>query len=357
MKILILVPNINNAGGVARVLSSRINYMIENWNWEVHILTQNNGNSPLFYNFNEKVIYHDVPFKGGLLHLLGSYKTKLKSVLHKVNPDEVIVADNGLKAFLYPFLFSKSSSWLLEIHSSLFFNENLNTSFFKQKAIRFLKRVGAKKYASLVLETEGGKTEWQTNKAKVIPNPLWFVPNNKADLTTKKMVAAGRFVKVKGFERLLNVWKIAEEIHPDWVLEIYGEPSDEVDLHQLIVDLDLQNNVQLFPATNQIQSVFLNASAYLMTSHYEGFGMVLLEAMACGLPCVAYDCPIGPKALIENNATGFLIENNNEEAYLKAILKLMENSQLRLKMGKNGFEKAKDYQLDVIMQKWKSLLL
>lgn len=356
MKILILVPNINNAGGVARVLSSRINYMIENWNWEVHVLTQNNSNSPLFYNFNEKVIYHDVTFKGVFFNLIGDFKRQVNEVLQTIKPNKVLVADNGLKAFLYPFLFSNSSSWLLEIHSSLYFNENEKSGLLKQKAIRFIKRVGAKKYANLILETEGGKTEWQNSKAIVIPNPLWFSPNKKAVLTTKKMIAAGRFVKVKGFERLLRIWKKAVEIHPDWLLEIYGEPSEEVNLYQLVIDFELENDVQLLPATNNIKDAFINASAYLLTSHYEGFGMVLLEAMACGLPCVAFNCPVGPKSLVANENTGFLVENNNEEAYLDAVLQLMQNEQLRKQLGENGFEKSKNYQLDVIMQKWESLL-
>ncbi|RTZ05585.1 glycosyltransferase family 4 protein [Flavobacterium bomense] len=361
MKLLFVVPNINNAGGVARVIAVKANYLVEQLGYEVVILTQNGGHSPLFYSFNKKITFHDMILKGKNLSFLKAYCKKLNSCIKTVNPDIILVCDNGLKAYLIPFIIKYKIPLVLEMHSSRFIEESeiVTNSFTKlfSNLVLQLKKNGIKKYNRFVVETNESISEWNIKNTLVIANPLWFVTEKSGELTNKKVIAVGRHTYEKGFDSMLHIWKKVVLKHPDWILEIYGKSNENIDLKQLAQKLDVSNNIVFYEPVQNINEKYLDASFYLMTSRYEGFGMVLIEAMASGLPCIAYDCPCGPRAIITHKEDGFLIENGNESDYIAAIEILIENEVLRSEMAKKAKLSSKKYHIDAIMQTWHQLFI
>ncbi|TDE02277.1 glycosyltransferase family 4 protein [Flavobacterium sandaracinum] len=359
MKLLYVVPNINNEGGVARVLSIKANYLIEKLGYEVHILTQNEGFSPLFYSFNSNIFFHDMVLKGNLLQFFNSFSIGLKTKIKTIQPDVIIVCDNGLKAYLIPFILKIKIPLVLEMHSSKFIEERkLDKSIFTKavaKATLVFKKIGIQQYDRFVVETSGSIAEWNIKNTIVIPNPLWFASNKVSALENKKGIAVGRHTYEKGFDRLLQIWKKVVAKHPDWILEVYGKSSGNVDLKVVAENLNIGNNIVFHEPVQDIEQKYLEASFYLMTSRFEGFGMVLIEAMASGLPCVAYDCPCGPRGIISQGEDGFLIKNGNESDYVKAVETLIENNTVRNEMGTKAKVSSKKYHIDAIMETWNQL--
>lgn len=356
MKILYITPKINNEGGVARVLSVKANYLVENFGFEVHILTQNEGNNPLFFSFNEKIVLHDMILKGNLISFFLQYVKALKKALTTINPDVIIVCDNGLKAYSVPFILKTKTPVIFECHGSKYIEEKeqANSSFASKFKLTF-KAFSANRFNKFVALSKESLKEWNVKNGVVISNPLWFKAADFSDLKSKKVIAVGRHSYEKGLDRMLEIWKKVIEKYPDWCLEIYGKSNKNQELQKLANALNIKNNVIFFEPVRSINDKYLDASIMVMTSRTEGFGMVLIEAMALGLPCIAYDCPCGPRAIIQNDKNGFLIEDGNIDSFVQKIELLIEDENLRLQMGKNAQESAKKYNLDSIMQQWKTL--
>ena len=356
MKLLYIVPNVNHEGGVARVLSIKANFFLEKLGFEVHILTQNNGNFPLFYSFNQKIVFHDMILNGSGLQFINSYRKALNNKIKAISPDIILVCDNGLKAYTIPFILKTKIPIVFECHGSIFIEEKKNNKFqFLNQLNLLFKDYSVNKFAKFVALSDESLKEWNVTNGVVIPNPLWFKTTQFSNLNSKKVITVARHSYEKGLDRLLLIWVKVVEKYPDWRLEIYGKYSADLNLEQLAQSLNINDNVSFYEPVKDINYKYLNASFYVMTSHYEGFPMVLLEAMASGLPCIAYDCPCGPRAIIQNNENGFLVENGNLDVFVQKLELLIEDENLRLQMGKNAQESVKIYNLDSIMQKWKSL--
>jgi glycosyltransferase involved in cell wall biosynthesis len=356
MKILYIVPKINNEGGVARVLSVKANYLVEKFGFEVHILTQNRGNTPLFYSFKEKIVLHDMVLQGNKISFFFQYVKALKKELHSINPDLIIVCDNGLKGYTIPFVLKTNIPIIFECHGSKHIEEKKTIHYFSTTKIKAVfKKFFANKFAKFIALSKESLNEWNVKNGIVIPNPLWFETSRFADLKSKKVIAVGRHSYEKGLDRMLQIWQKVIEKHPDWYLEIYGKSNENQELQELAISLNIGKNVTFFNPVKNINDKYLEASILGMTSRTEGFGLVLMEAMALGLPVVAYDCPVGPRSIIINNENGFLIEDGNIDSFVQKIELLIEDEELRIQMGKNAQESVKIYDLDSIMQQWKSL--
>jgi glycosyltransferase involved in cell wall biosynthesis len=361
MKLLYVVPNLNNGGGVARVLSIKTNFLIEKFGYEVHILTQNHGNSSLFYSFNEKIVLHDMILEGANFQFLNNYRKSLNKQVASINPDIIIVCDNGLKAFTVPFILNSKTPIIFECHGSRFMEENVSKNMFFSNFLRKLKYsfkfFGASKFNKIINLSEENREEWSKKNSFVIPNPIWLDTNVTSKLNSKKAIVVSRHSYEKGIDRLLLIWKKVISIHPDWVLDIYGKSEKKNNHFALANNLNLKNNVSFFEPVNNINEKYLEASMCLMASRYEGIPMVLIEAMASGLPCITYDCPCGPRAVVNNNYNGFLIENSNENEFVKAVCNLIEDENLRIQMGKNAKESTNKYKTDAIMKLWDELFI
>jgi len=226
----------------------------------------------------------------------------------------------------------------------------------KSKIIYSLMNAGGKLYDKFVVLTEKNKLEWENlTNIEVIVNPLTFYPKQNSSLKNKKAILVGKLSYQKGQDFVIETWKKVAKIYPDWVLEIYGK-SDENNYYQTLIDkYKLEKNTLLLPPTSDIEQRYLDASIYVMSSRFEGFGMVLTEAMACGLPCVSFDCPYGPSDIITEGEDGFLVPVGDTDKLAEKICFLIENDETRFRMGKNAKENVKRFLPENIISQWDKL--
>ncbi|MBP4137572.1 glycosyltransferase [Flavobacterium geliluteum] len=354
MKLLYIVPKIKNVGGVARVLAIKANYFVENFGYEVHVLSQNEEKNEPFYSFNKKIIFHNVNLSSNICSILWSLRKTINQKIDNIKPDIIVVADNGLKAFIYPFIISVKTPLVFECHGSKYVEEKAQKTSFLLKLKYKFKNFGASRFTYMVaLSTESSK-EWNVKNTIIIANPSWIKTDSKASLESKKVISIARNSYEKGLDRLLLIWKIISPKYPDWTLDIYTD--DIVSLEKEARNIGIISTINYFNFSTNIEEKYVEFSIYLMTSRSEGFPMVLLEAMAFGLPCIAYDCRIGPRSIIKKDKTGFLIPDENIEQYVEKLSLLIENKEQRLELGANAIENMKNFSLHKIMSQWRVFL-
>tara|TARA_R110000868_G_scaffold98253_1_gene270298 strand:- start:14917 stop:16014 length:1098 start_codon:yes stop_codon:yes gene_type:complete len=357
MRLLYIVPSCNTEGGVARVLSVKTNSLIEKWGYEIHILTQNDGNSSPFYDFNSGIIFHDIILKGSVFQFFKDYVNNLKRQIAIIKPDVIVVCDNGLKAFTVPFFLNSNVPLVFECHGSKYIQENKMKAPFFFKGIQFFKykfkNLGVQKYNRFVALSNESLQEWDVLNYTIIPNPSWLKVTADNPLENKKVITVARNSYEKGLDRLLSIWQKIALKHPDWILEIYGDGLEP--LETVAEKLNINSKVRFHKPVINIEEKYKEASLFVMTSRFEGFPMVLIEAMASGLPCVAYDCPVGPRAIITNGENGILVQEGKEQLFVENLSSLIEDTSLRKQLGKNARESVADYDLDIIMLQWNAL--
>jgi glycosyltransferase involved in cell wall biosynthesis len=212
-----------------------------------------------------------------------------------------------------------------------------------------------RKYDALVVLNESEKQFYDNQNVVVIPNFTDFKSEwSTIGLREKTIIAAGRIAPVKQFDRLINVWSILSPEFPDWKIKIFGGGDEQLseELNRLIQAYNLSSSVFLLPSTPHIEQEMQRASVYAMTSQTECFPMVLLEAKASGLPIVSFDCPTGPRHIVNHNVDGILVEANNNNAFADALRTLLQNESKREEFGKRAQENVRVYAKEVVMKKW-----
>lgn len=200
--------------------------------------------------------------------------------------------------------------------------------------------------------------EIMQGKLQVIPNPVLppaqHYPHSHDE--RNRIIAIGRLVHEKGYDRLLAAYQKIFHLHPSWTLEIWGDGPLGETLEDLIEDYHLQDCVKLMGTTNEIGRELAHADIFVMTSRYEGFPNALCEAMASGLPSIVFDCPVGPRAIIKDGVNGLLVENDNIDAFANILSELMVDSQQRSMLGKQALEVLDDYSLDHVTGLWDAVI-
>lgn len=180
-------------------------------------------------------------------------------------------------------------------------------------------------------------------------------PVHDRDSDAKVAIAAGRLTKPKGFDLLIAAWRDVAAAHPDWQLRIYGRGQAKRRLQRQINKAGLSEQVHLMGFSKALPERLAASSLFVMSSRFEGFSMVLLEAMACGLPVVSFDCPVGPAELVDHGVTGLLVENGSVAALAREINRLIDDPGLRAKLGAAARQAAADYSSDNIAARWEKL--
>ena len=361
MKLVYIVNRIDGPGGLERVLSIKASILADNHNYAVHIITLNQENTELFYEFSSKIVYHNISAVGNPILKIYRYVTNLRNAVKSIKPDVIAVCDDGLKGLFLPILLGKPVPMVYERHVSrqagnLNVNKSISSKF--KIAVTFrLMNFGAKFYNKFVVLTNGNLNEWNLKNVKVIPNPLSFYPEESSTLTNKTVLAVGKQSYQKSYDRLLKSWQIIHNKFPDWTLNIYGTISKKEKLDELAKMLKIEQSVNFYPPVKNIKDKYKEASIYVLSSRYEGFGMVLTEAMAYGVPCVAFDCPYGPSDIISNNKNGIVVKNGDIEDLANGVNTLIANKDLRKSMGQNAKIDVKRYFPKKIVAQWNELFL
>jgi glycosyltransferase involved in cell wall biosynthesis len=196
----------------------------------------------------------------------------------------------------------------------------------------------------------GGQT-----RVERMPNGIPSTGTPRAALDARVVIAAGRLTRQKGFDRLLRVWKLVADRHPDWELRIYGSGQDKRDLRRQIRRSRLGSTARLMGFTPRLHEAFAEASLYVMSSRREGFPMVLLEAMQAGLPVVSYDCPTGPRDIVREGVDGHVVPNGDREALAAALSGLMADTERRKAFGAAAVENAARYDVARMAERWEAL--
>lgn len=359
-KTLLYITNgINGAGGLERVLSIKASVLADHYNYEIHIVTLNQRETQLFYNFSKNITYHNILTGSNSIKYAYDYIRQIRAIIKHINPHIISVCDDGLKGFFVPLILGKPCPMIYERHVSKNIEIKEDSKALYKKFIYGLKYkmmlLGAIFYDKFIVLTNDNINEWDLKNIAVISNPLSFYPTETANLENKIVLAVGRQNYQKGYDRLLTSWREVVIKHPDWQLHIYGKFDPTLNLEQLAKELKIEESVKFFEPTKDIVKVYLEASIYVMSSRFEGFGMVLIEAMACGLPVISFDCPCGPRDIIENGVDGILVKNHEIELFSNAIIKLIEDESMRIKLGKNAKTSIKRYLPEYIVPQWDQL--
>ena len=205
----------------------------------------------------------------------------------------------------------------------------------------------------MVALTENDANAWNKfTKTVVIPNSTSIYPKNPSNCTNKKIISLGRLNEQKGYNQLINAWTLICNKYPEWSIHIFGNGELKKPLLAEINKNQISDSFFIHdPVTNIIEK-YQESAFYVMSSRFEGFGIVLVEAMACGLPTISFDCPNGPSDIITDGEDGFLVENGNIKQLSKKISFLIENEGTRISMGKKARENVKRFLPNEVMKKW-----
>ena len=297
----------------------------------------------------------------GLYFKRRKHKRTLRKFLNSIVPDILISTGTAEKYFLPHLRIKSSPICIREIHFSKDYRQRAANGWFD----KLLAAVGDFAdyrlniwcYDRVVLLTEEDKsTHWRpSDKLLVIPNPTPTKSISPSSLKNKMAIAVGRLVNQKNYESLIRAWAIVYQHHRDWRLEIWGDGALRKCLEELIYRLNLEAAVSLKGYTDDIQSKYTSASFLVCSSLFEGLPLMMIEAMSAGLPIVSYDCPCGPKDLIQDGKNGFLVPIGDEALLAERICQLIEDEYLRQNMGAAALERAKDFSLEKVLPMWTSL--
>lgn len=376
IKIIYCIPDLFRPGGIERIISMKANYLAEYNNgnsYAITIITTGQGKQPTYYEFSNKIKFIDLDINYDDIVSYSfikrcwmrrkkriEHKRRLEKVLKEISGDIVISTFTHDAAFL-PSI-KDGSKKILEFHFSKGYKlrraKTENWSFIFRLAYGYLslreERIVPKKYDAFVVLTKEDQEAWKTICPSTIsiPNIIPLLSNKQSSKENKIVIAVGRLDNQKGFDRLIDLWDLVKEEHPDWYLHIFGTGEDKEKLELQIQNKRLQNQIQIFPPEKEIAKRYLESSIFVMTSRFEGFPMVLLEAMSFGLPCVSYLFKCGPKDAIEDGVNGFLVKEGDKHLFAEKVISLINNQDLRKQMGNKASEATRKYTYDIIMQKW-----
>lgn len=372
MRIVYIIDSLAHTGGAERIISEKMNYLAELGVYDVYVITcyQFPQNCPNSYYLSEKVkqvdlcipVYQQYKYKypKRLFVKWRFYRRlyhKLEKAVDSINPDILIGMSYELGNVVCNI--KCKAAKIIESHEARVFTMSglqYKTNPFFNKIYRcFYLRTIEKNADVVVTLTHSNALEWRKAKrVEIIPNFSSMSITKISDCETKRIISVGRLEWQKGYDRLIDVWKIVSKKYPDWKLDIYGKGTLELELRNIIKKTEL-DNISIHHFTKDICTEYINSSICVLTSRFEGFSLVLLEALRHGLPCVTFNCPFGPEDVIDNNKCGYVVENGNIKLFADKLCFLMKNIETRKAFSKAAIEKASLYNKDSIMQQWDTL--
>lgn len=379
MKLLYCIPELSNPGGMERILTEKVNYLSKFYKYDITIVTTEEKNNkpffplydsihlinlPLFFKDNndnkDKNIFQRYLHKQTLLKL---YKRQLEDILKKNNIDVCISLCGNEIDFLTKL--NDKSKKIAEIHFGKHYHEILLTNKHKDNFLwRHLGKMltnslvkNTQELDKLVVLTKEDQEQWKktNNNTTQIYNFNPLHTTLISNLDEKRFLAIGRLDSQKGFDMLIPIFKEVVKRHNDWKLDIFGQGIWKDWLNDMIKENSLQDNVFLRGVTNDITKEYSTHYAYLMSSRFEGFPMVLIEAMSCGLPCISFNCKCGPNEIIKDNENGFLVPLFDKQKMIDSICRLIEDKDLAKDMSKKAINTASCFNKENIMQLWDNL--
>lgn len=357
--ILFYFNSLQPSGGIERVIVTLANKMCDQYN--ITILVKDEPKS--FYKLDKRVqmISLDNELNFNMNNQLSRVFSAIDSVLKNSKTLKLYLRQN---TFDYYYLAHPLN--VLEFHLSRGVNkkDTIITEHGAPTAYNFAyKKIKLWLYPKAKIYVVPTTTD--TLYYKKLKLPAQYLPHFKSDLlyekaTLKENIALniGRFTDVKQQIVLLKIWNSLVNFKQmkSWKLFLVGTGELKAQFEEFIKTNNLQEYVFLMPPQQDVAFYYKNASLFLLSSKTEGFGMVLLEAISFGLPCISFDCPSGPRDIIKNNENGFLIPSNDEGALEKSIINFMTNSSLKNKMSKKSLEISNNWNDEKLIEQWNVIL-
>lgn len=359
MRIAYTCQYISVRGGLERILVDKANAMAAAGHDVCMIVNNPPGSQPV-YTVDSRVRLIDLSLaipSGALQRLRFKVRQNMRIVraLRSFRPDITVVVPTWLALGM----FLGSGRMVLESHNnrSLMFS-NERQSWYKRLKVALAERTAA----CVVSLTEGAGKEWSKAKRReVIPNFSNINPPVAQPERTSAACAVGRLHPQKQFDLLIDAWAIVARRHPEQQLHIYGDGPLRQELQQQIDSLGLGGAVRLCGKSDHVEQIYASHSFLVLSSAYEGFGLVLIEAMQCGCPCVSVDCEFGPRDIITDGIDGILapyrgLSRRERVARLAdAVCRMIENPEIQASMRQQAIKNARRFDKNAIMQRWQQL--
>lgn len=371
MKLLFFLPLLSTKGGQERTLIDKANWLVGRGHEVMLVTFENDG--PLAYPLDRRVMHTDVscpffriyrlPFIKrfhAALKLKKIFRERMSKTITAFSPD-IIVITIPLTEFFLKDLIQVAKTFPIVIESHLAFGHEAIQRGTTERIIDFIypPMRAVQKSNLLIALTEGDAQIWRKyhNNVRVIPNPVTYYPSSVQHAEQPKpqfrIICVGRLTPQKRFDRMIDAFATIAEKYPHYHVDIFGGGEEHsVDfLLQRIADKGLRGRVEICPPVNDIYAEYQRSDFFVLSSDFEGFGLVITEAMSCGIPVVATDCPYGPSEIIEDGKTGLLTKMDVADLAAKMEWMITHEAE-RQQMGKKAHEAAARYQLDRVMPEW-----
>lgn len=372
MKILYYLPSLEAPGGLERIITFKANYFAEHGD-EVTIVTSEMERTKPHFALSPRVrhvdlgVAFDYPYSQSRVMKLLKYpfryrrfRKRLVRTLHELRPDITVSTLRRELNFLNDVKDGSVKIGEFHVTRHAYGAEALTSG---NALMRKLKGMWNKRFVNnlsrlsrVVLLTHEEAGFWpELNNLCVIPNPIITPLDKVSDGTPRRVIAAGRYAPQKGFDALIDSWALVAHKHPSWTLHIYGDGYLREGLQAQIEHLRLTESCFLEHNADNIADKYCESSIFVLSSRYEGFGMVITEAMGCGVAPVCFACPCGPRDIIDDGKNGLLVENGSIREMAQKISYLIENEEIRKEMGRQAYRDAQKYKMEHIAQQWKDL--
>ena len=367
-----VVRTLHPMGGIERTLTDKANWLVEHGH-EVLFLTYKQGGDEIYFHIDERILLEDLgcsifslykyPIYTRIFHYFSLCK-KFRSYFLKVErrflPDVIVVAIPNAEDFLWDIVgITHGKKVVIESHVA-FEKVFIGKSLTDRLLYLFFSPLRAIRKADLLVNlTERDASCWRHHGMKriqIVSNPIteYYDCCENLDKEQGRIVAVGRFTAQKRIDRLIEAFSMIADRHPKWHVDIFGEGELRETLENQILENKLDNCIKIHHSTKEITKEYRRSQFLVLSSDYEGFGLVIVEAMACGIPVVATDCPFGPSEIIEDGETGLLAKMDAKDLADKMEWMMTHDSERKI-MEIKAHQAAAKYRKEVIMPKWEEI--
>ena len=375
MKVVYFYPQFVHPAGTERILIDKANYLADLYGYDIILLTFQQGKHPFPYSLSVRVKHVDLdtPYDSMYKYntLVRFFKwfqfnrvlqERFNSFIQIFCPDIVISTTGFARTCSAVVKCPESFVRIAESHIDFRYQKTHaltdHYSFFRRIRVNYdmhVIRKNIRRYNLLVALNQSDAEDWAKYvSTTVITNVVHLNHTGKiADLQSKHVIFVGRYVPQKGLFDLFKIWHLVHEKYPDWHLDLYGEGEQRIALEKEAERLC--ENIHIHHPDTQIFYRYLDSSILVMTSLFESFGLVMVEAMSCGLPVVAFNCPYGPAKIVTDGVNGFLVNNRDIQLFAERICQLIESEDLRSSMGHAAIVSSQCFSVMNVMPQWDAL--